>query len=734
MIPTKTINPILLSVLITGFACGGSPAIAAASDATLLACPGPALAPWRDATQATPDRSSSPITLQAREFDAGDARAAEARGSVELHRADQLLMTELLRYDPATQTITMPGKVQYEDSVLHIKGNSADYSFLTESGHFSEIEYGLTGSSARGSAAEIVIDSENHFVLRQLKFTTCPGENPEWVLTADELELDFEKGVGIAKGAKLEFFDIPILYLPYMSFPIDDRRKSGFLYPFISTANDNGFEFSIPYYWNIAPNQDATITPRYFTERGAMVTAEYRFITRRTNGALNFDYLPSDKKTRELRYHYRFNHDTRLSRRWASRIVVDRVSDDQFFQDFSNSLAAASRQYLRSNAGITGSGRYWTFSAIADVFQVVDEAVPAFNEPYRRLPRLAFNLDRPLGYRGIRLQLDTELVYFDRDVGTTGSRFDIYPHIDWNIGTSWGYMRPSVGYRYTAYELDWHGQPGEESPDRGTEILSFDTGLFMQKFRENGMLQTLEPRLFYLYVPFEDQDDLPDFDSAPFTFGFSQLFHYNRFTGADRQSDANQLTIALTTRSIQQNTGHELWSLSFGQIIYFEDRRVIATGSEPLDDSASPFIAEFVLHPNKQFSSRLSAQWDWQNSEIDVAILGVTHRSANGRRLGAEYRFRRDSLDQFDIRYYQPINERWRVLARVNYSLQDSDLLAAEAGFEYDSCCWSLRVVAKRFLRNREGDHRDAIYVQLLLKGLSHIGRRSAPLFYDLAD
>jgi len=727
----KTKNKILLSVLITVLTSSWSTAFAAAEDGPVIACPGPTLAPTR---ADIPDRESAPIYLKTREFDAGNAEAAEARGNVELTRADQLLKTEVLRYDPATETINMPGKVHYEDAVLHISGSSANYSFLSEGGRFTDADYGLTGSSAKGSAAEVIVDSANHSFLRQLRFTTCPGEEPEWILTAGELELDFDTGIGKARKAKLEFFDIPILYLPYMTFPIDDRRKSGFLYPFISTANDNGFEFSVPYYWNIAPNQDATLTPRYFTERGAVLTAEYRFITRRTGGALNFDYLPSDKKTRELRYHYRFKHDARLTRRWGTRVVVDRVSDDQYFQDFSNSLAAASRQYLRSNAGITGGGRYWNFSAIADVFQVIDEAVTADNEPYRRLPRLAFYLDRPLGHLGLRMQLDTELVYFDRDSGATGSRFDIYPHIEWNIGTNWGYMRPSVGYRYTSYELDWHGQPGETSPNRGTEIISFDSGLFMEKYRKNGMVQTLEPRLFYLYVPYENQDDLPDFDSAPFTFGFSQLFHYNRFTGADRQSDANQLTIALTTRSINQNTGHELWSLSFGQIVYFEDQRVMSTRSEPLDDSASPFIAEFVLHPTRQLSSRISTQWDWQNSEIDVAILGVTHRSANGRRLGAEYRFRRDSLDQFDIRYYQPINERWRILGRVNYSLQDSDLLSAEAGFEYDSCCWALRVVAKRFLRNREGDHRDAIYVQLLLKGLTNIGRRSAPLFYDLID
>jgi LPS-assembly protein len=697
-----------------------------------LACPGPTLAPMM---KSTPDRSASPISVKSRMFDANLDGKGHASGNVELRRADQLMVTELLQYDPENGTITIPGEMQYKDAVFHLSGTNASYNFIDENGHFSEVDYGLTGSSARGSAEELIIDSENHSVLRMLRFSTCPGEQPQWVLTAKHLELDFDKGTGTAKRAKLKFFDFPILYLPYMTFPIDDRRKSGFLYPFISTANDNGLEFGIPYYWNIAPNQDATITPRHFSARGGMLTGEYRFLTRNTGGALDFDYMPDDANTGETRYHYKFIHSARFSPRWGSRILLDRVSDDQYFQDFANSLAASSRQYLRNQAGIDGSGRYWTFSLIADDFQVVDEAVNLRNEPYRRLPRMGFRLDRPLGNQGLRAQLDTELVYFDRDLGATGSRFDIYPRIEWNLETDWGYLRPSAGYRYTSYNLDWHGLPGDESPDRGTEIVSVDTGLFLERDTANGMLQTLEPRLFYLYVPYENQDGFPDFDSAPFTFGFSQLFHFNRFTGADRQSDANQLTLALTTRSFNQATGHELWSLSFGQIIYFDDQKVTSTPfDEPLDDDASPFIAEITYQPTRQLSGRLSAQWDWQSNEIDVAIVGLEHRAANGRRLGAEYRFRRDSLDQFDLRYYHPLNESWRLLSRVNYSLKENDLLAAEAGFQYDSCCWALRVVARRFLKNRDGDHRDAIYIQLTLKGLASIGRKNAPLFYDLAE
>ncbi len=696
-----------------------------------LACPGPSLAPMLDKV---PDRTGSHISVKTRQFDARKMGMATARDEVELRRADQLLTTELLQYDTQTETITMPGKVFYEDSVMYINGTSAQYSFLDEGGSFLDVDYGLVGSSARGSATEVSVSSGNHSILHSLQFTTCPGETPEWLLKAKELELDFEDGEGTVKNAQLRFFDIPVLYLPYLTFPIDDRRKSGFLYPYISTANDNGFEFSIPYYWNIAPDQDATFTPRYFTERGFMLTGEYRFITPRTVGELDFDYMHDDTKTGDTRFHYRFAHTAQFTPRWSSQFLIDRVSDDQYFQDFSNSLAAASRQYLRSKYGIYGSGRHWQLRTYIDDFQVVDDAVDPLNKPYTRLPRVVFDLDQPLGFQGLGLLLDAELVYFDRDIGITGTRFDIFPRFEWHIETHWGYMKPSAGYRYTTYDLNRRGLPGDESPNRGTEILSFDTGVFFERDSKNGNLQTLEPRLFYLYVPYKNQEEFPDFDTAPFTFGFSQLFHYNRYTGADRQSNANQLTLALTTRSINQLNGRELWSLSFGQILYFENQKVLSVDNEPiLSENSSPFIAEFILNLTNRLRARVATQWDWQNSQFDVTVIGASYTARSGLRLGAEYRYRRGSVDQYDIRYYQPINESWRVMGRVNYSMLDNDLLSAEAGFEYDSCCWALRFVAKRFLRNREGDHRDAIYLQLILKGLGGFGRRTEPLFYDLA-
>jgi LPS-assembly protein len=703
-----------------------SPAIAQAP-----ACPGPALAV---ALPEQPDRLAAPIYLEARHFTATADQPAQAHGGVRLERADQRLETEVLQYDPVSETLTLPVPLLYRDARIILDAERGEYGFNEESGTFSSVEYQFVGATAHGRADEVRVEHRIRSYLVNPEFTTCPGDDPEWLLSAGEVEFHHDKGIGIARHAKLEFMDIPILYAPWFSFPIDDRRKSGFLYPVASIANDNGVEVGIPYYWNIAPNQDATLTPRYFSDRGLMLTGEYRLLTHHTRGLLDFDYLANDKNTNTLRYQYRVNHVARFNRQWRSRVAVQRVSDDQYFQDFGISLAETARQFLRSSAGISGAGRYWTFSLFADDFQVIDESVSERREPYRRMPRVLFEIDRPLGARGLEFSLESEAVYFDRPVGVTGARFDLYPRIGWNLDRYWGFIRAGAGYRYTAYSLDRQGLPGDQSPDRGTSIVSLDSGLLFEREQGNGWVQTLEPRIFYLHVPYEEQSELPDFDTSKFTFGYSQLFHTNQFTSADRQSNANQVTLAVATRSMNPGTGRERWSLGLGQIFYFDELRVSLNSKPPDASDASPFIGEFNWFPSSRFSGRVAAQWNWDSREIDVWALGMDYRSGNLGRFGLEYRFRRDRLDQFDIRYLWPINERWTVLSRLKYSLDDRDLLEAQAGLEYESCCWGVRLIGRRYLRNRDGDARDAIYLELRLKGLGDFGRKSPPLFYDDAE
>jgi LPS-assembly protein len=698
------------------------------SGAVTSSCPKPAIGP---VIPLTPDRSGAPIIVYARQLDASNNEQGEALGHVELYRADQYLATEQVLFHPTSKEITLPVAVAYEDQQVWVKGQQARYGFEDESGEFSLIDFGLTGSSAHGSADSIELVGGHTSLLHQIVYTTCPGEQPDWELSASELELQHEKGRGVARGAKLTFKGVPIFYAPWFTFPIDDRRKSGFLYPSIANTNDNGFEFGVPYYWNIAPNQDATIEPRYITNRGFLLSGEYRFLTRKTFGLLDFDYLPDDKKTGDQRYHYRFQHHAAPWHYWKTDLVVERVSDDQYFLDFGANLLQTSRQFLRSSATMNGVGRYWNFEVMADDFQIIDESIRPENEPYRRVPRLAFWVDRPLFRSGFSFGLDSELVYFDRNIGTTGARFDIYPKIYWERFASWGFIKPGIGYRYTTYDLDQLGSLPDNSPNRGTAIASVDAGLYFDRLTSQGNNQTLEPRLFYLYVPYENQDDLPVFDTGEFTFGFSQLFNTNRFAGADRQADANQLSIALTTRMFNGQNGQEHWRLSLGQIFYFESQRVQLEDLIGLDENLSPFIAELAWQPISRLSAVAGLQYGWEINRIEVGSLGLRWSGNNGERVGFEYRFRRDRVDQFDFRFFWPINERWRVLSRINYSFADKDILEIQGGLEYESCCWAVRTVLRRYLKNRDGDYRDGIFFELNLKGLASLGTRSQDLFQN---
>jgi len=683
---------------------------------------GPAIPP-------APDRSRAPVVIYAQELDAGKKTLGEARGNVELFRADQYLLTDRILYNPISEVVTVPGKVDYRDQQIWFRGQQASYSFLEESGWFSGIDYGLTGSVANGSAERAELVGGNTSILHRLDYTTCPGDRPDWQLSARELELQHEEGMGIARGAKLTFKSVPILYAPYFSFPIDDRRKSGFLYPNLGHNSDTGFEVGAPWYWNIAPNHDAVLEPHYFSSRGFMLSGDYRFITRRTGGSFDWDYMPNDRKTDTERYRYMFRHRSTPRERWRTRIVVDRVGDDRYYQDFGTSLGQTSRQFLRSSAELRGVGRYWNLLLMADDFQVIDEAVTPENEPYRRLPRLLYWSDRPLTDNGLSLALDSELVYFDRPAGTAGARADLYPRVYWDLREHWGFLKPSLGYRYMAYDLDLRGAEGDDSPSTGTPIASLDAGLVFDRRDASGDLQTLEPRIFYLYVPQADQGDQPLFDTGEFTFGFSQLFNTNRFAGGDRQGDANQLSMAVSTRRFDGPTGQVLWSLSLGQIFYFSPREVQLDDLPVMDEDLSPFLAEFRWRPFSRISATAGMQWNWDANDLDLGMFGVQYRGDDGRRAAFEYRYRRDRVDQFDFRIFWPITSSWRVLSRVNYSFSDRDMLEFQGGVEYESCCWAVRTVLRRYLRNRDGEYRNAIYVEFNLKGLASIGTRGRELF-----
>lgn len=702
------IIPRTLTFLAAGALCPASAAYAQSL------CPAPA--DWWESWIAP---SATRIETESDAINLRDETSAIITGDVRLRHDGVALSADELHYLRDTELVVATGDVSLQNDSMFMRADQVEYQSKSQEADLEQLSYWLRDSDGRGTASSAKLTQTNQAQLYDVLFTTCPPGDQSWALEADQMKLDRETGVGRARGVKLSFKDVPLLYLPYARFPLDDRRQSGLLYPSFGSSNDNGLDFALPWYWNIAPNMDATITPRIITDRGAMLQTEYRYLTEFGSGSLNAEYLADDDIADTHRALVQFQHFSVFSQYSSLVADLNHVSDERYFEDFGDSLTASSRSFLQSTLRYRTGGDYWSAELAADAFETVDPQVSEAAEPYNRLPRAVYDARFPLN-SVFDLSIDAELVAFRRDTGIEGERIDFYPEVSASFYQPGYYVRPAVGMRYTTYDLD---RTDSTSPDRSTPIASLDAGLVFDRRSADGSLQTLEPRMFYLYVPYEDQSDLPRFDTRELTFGFSQLFRTNRFTGADRQQDANQLTLALTSRFYEPD-GRSRFDVSLGTIVYFRDQRVQLGGqATTVDDSTSPLVFEVNYRPSDFWRTTLSFQYDPEDDEFDQTQIGASYRLPGRAIFNIAYRRRTDLVRQLDASVLWPLNEQWTLIARANYSfLEDTDL-ETMLGFQYESCCWAVRTFARRYVRNTEGEHRNGIYLELELKGLGSLGR-----------
>ncbi|MGY6553538.1 MAG: LPS-assembly protein LptD [Wenzhouxiangella sp.] len=722
-------RPIQLALLSGSLVLGALPGNAQAqsmlidSDRPPLSCVPPDQRPER----IEPERGDDlPLLIDAEFFSAEPGQPVIARDQVRIAQGDRQLETEEMIFDRESGRLDLPVLLRYRDAFIAIRAERAWVETQASRGRFEGVAYQIAGSEGAGQAMVIDLQSATRAELEDFDFTTCDPSDPDWQLKARQVRLDLDRGQGVARHARLEFKGVPILYSPWLSFPLSDERQSGFLYPQFGFSSDDGFDFRLPWYWNIAPNRDATFTGRWIQDRGSMLASEFRFLSPRQRGQIDLEVLPSDRKADRNRYYGQFDYSAMLAPRWQAQLDLRRASDNDYFVDLGGDLADSSVQFLRSAASVRGTGRYWIANVLADTFQVLDEAVAPGAEPYRRLPRMQLLYDRPLP-GNLDFAVDSELVYFDRDQGVTGARMDFYPRLRWNLLRPGWFFRPELGLRSTAYSLEG---VDNSNISRTTPIASLDSGLIFERPAADGRhLQTLEPRLFYLFVPERDQADIPTFDTAELTFGFSQLFHHNRFSGPDRQADANQLAFALTSRRIDRSNGQSPLDVSVGQIFYFSDLNVQLPGVPDDRRSRSATVAELNWRPRPRLSLSAGLQWDSIENATEVAQFGLSYRGRDARQIAFGYRFRRDRLDQADLRVRYPIRENMNLFGRLNYSFEESQTLEALGGIEFESCCWALRVTAREFVRDRDAETRRAVFLELHLKGLGSLGRRPYPLF-----
>ena len=666
---------------------------------------------------ANPDKT---IVIEANSFDLSRDAPAELSNGLTIRYMGGTITAE--NATVSSDNLEALGSVTFTAPDVTVRGENAEGDATAETLEFSSASFDLPKRPARGSAEQVKLATAGYMSAANVLFTTCPVDNPSWELHARDIQFDTNAGLGTAHGVKLDFKGVPILYSPYFSFPIDDQRKSGFLIPNIGQRDRTGLDLSVPYYFNIAPNLDDTIQPRYMSKRGVQVRNEFRYLMPGTTGQLNFEYLPNDDETHETRRYVDLHQQTHFGDDWRLNVGIEDVSDDTYFEDLGRNLAVASQTHLNRFVDLTYYAPAWSLLTRVQDYQTLDSTLTDDERPYQRQPQMVF-AGRWLGPR-IGFDAVTELVSFDRNVGVTGWRLDSTEEFSMRFARSGMYLTPAVAWRQTNYWLDQGtlAPTADSTLSRGLPIESIDTGMrFERETGESGRLQTLEPRMLYVHVPFVDQSQLPVFDTIVPDFNLIQLFRKHQFVGPDRVADTNQVSLGVTTRIIDAN-GAERLTATLGQTRYLEAQHVSLPGTTPNSANASDYVAEMSLD-RQVWNVDLGFQW---NSETDSTARAETrfeYRPQNDRLFGFGYRFRRDLLEQGDVSVVWPVTDKWRILGSYSYSFLEQQSLEQFVGWEYEACCWRFRAVGRRYV-GRTGQQDSSITLQLELKGLSQKSQR----------
>jgi LPS-assembly protein len=665
------------------------------------------------------------------------AELAMLRGEVEIRRAGQTIESQEATYNQVSGEAVITGGTFLEHPGLRVAGSRAQFNLGTDQGSIWNAHYRLTGpSNARGYGDQAQILSRDLARFDDITYTTCPPASNAWLLKANKLDIDQSTGWGTARNATLRVRDVPVFYTPYLSFPIDDRRKTGLLIPSIGLSDNNGFELTLPYYFNIAPNLDATLAPRIMSERGLMLGGEMRFLTAMQSGAVEGQILPQDAEAETggdtTRWAFHADQRGRFGPRWSTALNYNAVSDDQYLGDFGNRLETTSVRNIEQRGDLTYTGNGLSLLSRVQQFQTVDETIPSSDQPYARLPQLLLTAVPWRSETGIQAGADAEYDWFDHSTKVDGQRFAMAPWVSWPIRRPYGHLIPRAKLRAAAYALADQTEGLPDDPAYAIPTLSLDGKLIFERslnWLGKPSLQTLEPRAFYLFTPYRDQSDAPTFDTTPLDFSFSSLFRDNRFTGRDRIGDANQLTLGLSSRTLDEGEGRELFSISVGQVLFFEDREVQMSASTQ-DSQTSAVAGELTARFLANWSGRASFQYDptVDADPWEKRVLQVHYETPTARLLNLAYRYNlgtsdEDRYEDTDVTFRLPIGRRVELVGRWLYSLLYEETMDAFAGIEFGQCCWRMRLLARNYKNGPDSNGTTSVLLQVELAGLGKFGQ-----------
>lgn len=699
-------------------------------------------------------RQNSPLDVKSDYSEIFDNEIGNYYGDVEMQRADQRASSHTANYDSVSQTLELHGNVYYSENELAVHSDTATIKLASDQAVLRDTLFVVPETPLRGFAKAFFRDNKFLSRYHDVTYTSCRPGNQDWAIHASELKINKETGKGAAKNAFVEFKGAPIFYTPYLSFPTDNRRQSGFLSASYGTTQISGFNASLPYYWNIAPNYDATLTPRYFAKRGVLMTGNFRYINEITNSTLNLEYLPEDTILKKSRYLGGLKNSTKFTPNLYTNVDLNYVSDNNFFSELGNALISPYSSFVKSSADANYVREGLALTTRFETYQSLNSTLKGFALPYTKLPQVNLNLNHAFEGMPVYASLDTETVNFQHANLVQGQRINLRPSLSLPLKSASTYMTPKMSVQHSEYFLSNQAAGTPDQINRTIPIFSFDSGMqFERDVNWDGAKKThtLEPRLFYLYVPRQNQSNIPVFDSSIYDFWFASLFRENRFSGMDRIQDANQVSAALTSRLLDPATGLETLKFNVGEIFYFQNRDVTAPyfdngvlKQSPVETSAySPLVGELSSQINQHIAVDSGLQWDPQSKEFVRSKATVHFVRQPGEVINLGYLYRKNplvpdhstDLTQTDFSTHWPIAQQWSVVGRWQYSWLYHKTQDGFLGLEKENCCWRFRVMVRNYLYSLNtttidgvnqvtGTSQTGVFFQLEFKGLSGVGEK----------
>lgn len=679
------------------------------------------------AQTAQADENDAPTTLEAEKMTGRPEREIILEENVEITRGLTVLNADKATYDIVEDQVEASGDIRVRRGGDRFTGNEAKLKIDTGQGYVLCPTYRLELNNAQGQAERIDFVSRDEATVTEGTYSTCEGPDPDWYLRASKLDLDQGSEKGVAHGSVVYFKGVPILGMPIISFPLTDARKSGFLPPTLGTSSRSGIEVTVPYYFNIAPQRDLTIYPRIISKRGMQLGLQGRYLGETYAGETRVEGMPDDRLYGQQRHAISSTHTQSLAPGWSYAHNLNAASDNEYPNDFSSTITAASQRLLERNMAVTYSGSFWSSSILASNYQVLQDPRSPIARPYDRLPQLTL-LARRQNVNGFDWSAASEITSFYHPDLVHGERMVVNPRVTYPIIAPGYFITPSFSVHGTYYSLSNGDAARNNPPDSLNRVLptfSLDSGLIFEReanFLGQEAIQTLEPRLFYVYRPYRSQRRFPVFDTALSDINFAQIFSENRFSGNDRLSDANQLTAAVISRYVEPS-GVERMRFAIAQRYYLSDQRVVA---EYLDRTPDENRSDLLLAASGQITPTIAVDANMRYSASEHATTqsnyGVRWQPAPKRVLNLQYR--RDvpnDLELTDFSAQWPIARRWYGVGRINYSMRDNKLAEGLLGLEYQADCWIFRIVGQR-TPTATGVADTSLFLQLELTGLSKIG------------